>query len=524
MSGARFQSLRIMRSLLAGLLAIAFLARGVQAEPRSIQEFLTYKPKWNEFVLTSYTWNLEGRYAVIGDGAMQFTNCPLSFVVSKEVARNRGTSGVVEVTGKLVNEDKKLVFRVEQMTPRPSDMETVRLKRYQIDSTEPKEWYRVADWARQRGEFYDDRELKEAARDLDRNGVLTDFRRLNPLDEQALTDLVRLAREKHVEEDLVQQILHESLRSRLANIRSKPFSDASYRDLLVKLNQELRGCTTPLETFPQQLYQDYESNAKQVYASANAAQREKLHRLFYADVMTARILHDAREDGSNGFELADRFRADVPERTDLIQRYDDMAVKWQMQRLDVMPRDQLLDLTRRLDRMGRNEAAVEAKRGWLISRESLYRKDGARGLVDLANQWLDLLNDKDAAVQLYIDAWRANPQYSPASDWLTAQGYRQVNDGWFPASAMPAPIETPVQVAIREGRVERGMTSAQVRAALGGEPASITRMASSTQINEWWIYEDAGVVVQLARQIRDPERIVVGVARFQPAVTAPKDE
>jgi hypothetical protein len=492
------------------------------AEARSIQEFMTYQDKWEDFVVTDYVWHLEGRYAFIGDHTMQFLHCPLQFLISRESGRNHGGTGVVEVAGRLVKEDNKLVFRVEQLTSRPKDLDRVRSMRFEIESDSPEDWYRVASWARDRGKFYDDKELFEAARDLDRNGILTEFRKLNASDEDAMSALISKAREKQVGDDLVQTLVHQSLCTRLKNIRAKAFSDAAYRDLLVQISQELPGSNTPLEKYPAELAKQYAAESQQVYVSVDAEQRRVLDRLFFLEVTTERILTTARPDGSNGFEIADRLRSEAPERSDLANEYEKQALAAKMKKIDVSTRSQLEELTTRLDNDGKKDAANDARRAWLLAREPLFRQDGARGLVDLAQQWIALLHDLDAAAQLYIEAWRVNPQYTPASDWLTTHDYQLVNGAWYPKSEVPMMPVSPRELAIREGRVEKGMTATEVRSALGAVPTSITRLASSGPlISEWWVYKEAGVLVRLSKSGRDAESTVVDVERLN---TLPIDE
>ncbi|SFI28023.1 hypothetical protein [Planctomicrobium piriforme] len=489
-----------------------------QAEARSIQEFMTYQEKWPEFVLSGYVWQLEGRYAVISGNTLTFPQCPLTFLLTSDQVRSRGNTGVVEVKGKLAREDNKLVFRVDSLLSRPKDLERLRTMRFGIDSSNPAEWYKVADWGHQRAKFYDDKELEKEAADLDRNGVLTEFRRLNPADEAGLSRLLATAREKRVDGDLTQQIVHESLQARLTNLRRQNFSDAGYRDLLVLASQELPGSTARLNPWPVELNAKYLANPTSVYAQATPEERAKLHRLFTANVTTERILHDARPDGSNGFDIADRLQADVPEQVELIRKYKDQGLTAQQARVPLMTRSQLLEFCQRLDREGLAALATETKRKWLLAREPLYRQEGARGLTDLADQWMAMLQDQSAATQLYIDAWRVNPQYTPASDWLSTHGYQLVNGTWVPEGQVATMPVSPAEQALRDGRVVAGMTRLQVQSALGGLPTTQTRIVTSQGVSEWWEYREAGVLIHFTRSKRGGESLVESIQSVQRAM------
>lgn len=500
-----------------GLLLLALCSTSwsrAQAEVRSIQEFMVFKEKWENFVITGYVWQLEGRYALISDGTLTFANCPLPFRITTEQANSRGNSGVVEVTGKIVQEEKGLAFQVDELVPRPRDLERLKSMRFGIDTQQAQQWYRVAEWARGRGTFYNDRELFNSATDLDRNGVLTELRQLQPGDERGLAILLEKAREKKLDEALIQQMIHDSLQARFFNIRNKKSSEvtsAAFRELRDRIQHDLPGARTPLLTFPVAVNTEYLADPKVVYATATPEQRLQLDRLFFVAVRLADLLPAVRTDGSNGFEIADRLRAEIPERKELIEKYEQQAIDWRMKKIDISTRSQLDEFIARLEQSGRKELAMEAKQKWLAAREPYYRQDGARGLTDFAQQWMSLLGDESMAARLNIEAWRVNPQYVPATDWLSAHGYRQFQQTWMLESEIAKMPVSPREQAIRDGRVETGMTATEVQAALGSIPSSITRLASRQQITEWWTYRDAGVVVQLVKSNRDRESSVIKV-------------
>ncbi|WP_437225069.1 hypothetical protein SH661x_003903 [Planctomicrobium sp. SH661] len=497
------------------LLLVCAPARIASAEVRSIQDFMVFKDKWGDFVLTEYVWQLEGRYGLISDGNLTFTNCPLPFRITPEQANARGNSGVVEVTGKIIQGEKGLVFQVEKLVPRPRDTERVKTLRFGIDSEKASQWHSVAEWARGRGTFYNDKELLNAAHDLDRNGILTELRQLQPTDEAGFAALMVKARDKKMDAELLQQMMHDSLQARYLNVRAKKFSDAQFRDLQLQVQNELPGAATPLAEMPTELNTRYFEDPKSVFAAAPPEQRQVLARLFVVELLSQRILNVARPDGSNAFEIMDRLQSEVPERRDLIEKYRELAIAWGQQKVDVFTRAQLDEFTNRLEKLGQKELSEAVKRKWLTARDPFYRQDGARGLADLAQQWMSLLKDEPAAAALYIDALKENPQYTPATEWLTAHGYRQVGETWLLEAEVAAMPLSPREQAIREGRVETGMTASQVQAALGTVPSSVTRLASRNQVTEWWTYREAGVVIQLVKVTRAPESTVTRVEKLQ---------
>lgn len=485
-----------------------------RAEVRSIQEFMVFKDKWDKFVATEYVWQLEGRYSGISDDTLTFMNCPLPFRLSSDLANNRDNSSVVEVTGTIVQEEKGLAFRVKKLEARPRDMDRLKSMRFEIDIQKPENWYRLADWARERGAFYKDKDLAAAAVDLDRLGVLTELRQLKPEDEQGFATLKQKAREKQLDPPLIQQITHDELQARFLNLRKKEFSEPAWKQLEEQIQQELLRTKKPLATFPSELNDKYLAAPREVYAAANSDERRTLGRLFLIETLLQRLLHQARPDGSNGFEIADQLQALTPERADLQKTYHDLAIAWNLKRIDVATRIQLDGLASRLEKLGRKDLAIAAKQKWLSVRESVFRQDGARGLADLAELWMSLLQDESKATRLMQEAWVENPQYTPATDWLTAHGYQLIEGKWLSEIEIAAMPEDPRKVAIREGRLEVGMTATDVHAAIGTPPTSMTRSVSRRQVTEWWVYKDSGILVQLVKGSRERESHVVSVEKL----------
>lgn len=497
--------------LLCPFLSGLLFPASVRAEPRSIQEFLSFEDKWQTFVVTGYVWHLEGRLIGINDGTLMFTNCSLPFRISKEQANNRGATGVVEVTGRIVEEPKGLAFKVEKLVSAPRDIDRIKLKRLSIDSQKPEQWYELADWTKKRGEFYHDKELHAAAHELNRQGILAEMRQIDPTNEEAFQRLLQKGRDRQVGTDLIQQLQHDALRARWRTLKEAPASEAPLKEFHARLLNDLHGAGTVLKSFPNELDQNYQSNPGQTFAAANQETRETLARLFAIDVLLIQIQGKARPDGSNGYEIAALIRSSVPERKDLAEEYENRAERWHLQRLGTFTRTQLDEFTGRLERQGKKVQAHDARKMWLIAREEFYRQDGARGLADLAQLWIDLLRDEHEAAQLYMAAWKENPNYTPAVEWLVRHGYTLHNGSWLTAEAMAQLPVSPRERAIREGRVEVGMTSRELQAALGAGPTTMTRVASRQLVTEWWTYEQAGICVELRRSTLDRDAVVVKV-------------
>ena len=105
--------------------------------------------------------------------------------------------------------------------------------------------------------------------------------------------------------------------------------------------------------------------------------------------------------------------------------------------------------------------------------------------------------------------------------WITILelGYRADASGeWSPAP--DAPVDDPLGDLIRAGKLRRGMTDEQVRAALGQRPATVQRFASRGGVSELWVFPDLGVSVLLSRRQCEEPRVVVDFSGL-PAIEPP---
>ncbi|MCA8999417.1 MAG: hypothetical protein KDA80_20650 [Planctomycetaceae bacterium] len=482
----------------------------VHAEARSIEDFVAQKDKWSQLVGT--TWTLEGRYLGISKTGMRFVNCDMPFVFVNQKEFPRSDSPVVEVTGKIDENKKSLVFRVDSLRVRPDDFERLRAMRAGINSTDADQWYELADWAIGRSDFYKDPKLREDARDLQLQGIQAEYRALDKSDRSAVDKLLQKARKFQVGEEFIGELVHERLRRRYDDLQEIPFEDDQFADVLVLLQREFPEAARPLDiAYPQELAEKYASNPIEVFRGSNTAGRAILARLLYIDVMRYRILKSARDDGSNALVIADRLRAELPELPALADKYEQDGIDYQISKVGLMTRSQLLDLLEELKKRGREGDQEKVKKKWLFAREEILKNQGAPGLVQLGDSWTELLNDSDTATTFYLEAWKSDPDFSPASEKLTQLGYVLFDDKWIPRDRMPANPKSRIERAVEEGRVEKGMTESQVRAAFGAKPTSQTRFATAGHITELWVFQEAGVLVRFSRRNQPGEGRVVAV-------------
>lgn len=490
------------------------------AEPQSVQSFVALTEKWPEFAQAGLRFHLEGRYRFLSRKMIRFENCDLPFEAApgQTLPRLPGSTRTAEVTGHLAMKVGKPTFIVQDLRERPSDLDAVRARRVEIVRRGDAEaWYGLGRWIAERASFYGDDELQREADAANLQALTIERSTLAADDVEGRFALAEKAAGLKLESARV-ELLHEAFRLRWDALRKKPAPD--YQSLLDELARDLPGSARSLAELAPALEKKYRELPLAVYGAADATERRRLHRLFFSEVALAMIRADARPDGRNGFEIAARIEKLLPERKALAEQYRDAELQWRLSRVASLSRSDMLDLARQFEERDQPAKALETKRAWLIARTERLRQEGASGLVVAAEEYINLLDDRSTAVELLIEAHRQAPESQQATSHLRQLGYVWNQGRWLPSAEAEALPLSPIQQAIREGRIARGMTAAEVRQALGA-PASVARVATAEQINEVWIYGERNAS-RLAihflrpRQENAAEARVVGVSQVRP--------
>jgi len=504
-----------MKRIIAITLFLSFLfisARSASAQVHSIPEFLDQKAKWPRLIGTS--WRLEGRYAVIFPNGLRFKKCDLPFRFDPGINKPPSGSSVIEVSGKLAKEDGEIVFRISSIRSRPTDQETLTAMRAEIDSSVPEDWHELANWAKKRGTFYADPLLMKKVYELNQQGILTAKRRIQSGEYQALDKLTNRAIALKMEPGLIRSMQHESLRMQYDLIKDQEKQAGELPVLLTAIGKKLPASRTKLKTFPAALEERYRKGPVLLYSDSEPSIRDQLDRLFYIDVSLARIESQARPNGSNGNAIAAMITKEIPERTDLIEKYELLELEYQFERINAMTRQEMLDFAQNLIDRKMEERAVTVKQQWIKAREPLLSQDGARGYCELAEEWLSLLDDHPAAVKAYIMAWKHDPSYQHAIKGLRDEDMVLQNKKWIRRIDMKPTVETELEKAAREGRILVGMTASQVQTALGTKPTHIIRMAAIGKTTELWVFDATNISIRLSRRSHEKNSTVTKIERL----------
>ena len=510
------------RPLLAavGLLLFAPAAFG-QAE--SVEEFLGRRDTWEQMLEAGTPVRLEGRVSAVTGGQVRLRQFPLAVKPAEgyDFDHLHAATYRVEVTGRLRRDRSRTYVAASNVRRLPDDTLWYEQRVGELDRDDPAAWYALADWAAGRAAFYRDDELTKLADQARVNGFTREWNAL-PDDR---TDAARAARfalldraaERGVPVATIREQTHRVLRGWWEGVRDDPAADLA--PLLDALRARLPGADRPADApLPDDAGAAYAGDPVAAYAAADDPLRRRLHRRFFAAVARESVERTAAPDGRDGFAVAARFEALLPERADLAAAARGRELAWRLARVEAATQSEVTELAGLFDARGEPARAAEARTRWLSAREASLRNEGVGGLLRAAELHLSVGEDRPAAVRLLREAERAAPGSEAVDEAMRAFGLRRVDGRWLTAEEAAALPVDPLAHAVRAGRVLPGMTAAQVRSALG-EPRTATRAASAAHVGEAWVYGEAGrgLVVHLLRYKHAPadEAKVVAVARLR---------
>lgn len=480
--------LAIVVSLAAPLAARA--AEGTE-DLMPIEQLMAIKDNWPK--LQGGPFRIEIRVKVFGPRLLTVLGSDLQFRSDTPLTRDPKTNRY-EVGGTILKEANtdRYYFSIRELKPLPSDQELLREKRSKLNTTKVEQWYEAADWGMARAAKYDDAELRDQARDLYQNGLETEYGQLMPRDAKGIRELLAKLDRWKLSADLRMRMVHEAFRTEYEQTRK--VKQGNLADILSRVGRDLAGSETPLAAEDAVLREQYQANAVETYRTAMPNLRPKLHRMLYVDVYRDWIERDADPQGRNGVEIAQKL-AQLPELAMDARQYREKEIAFRLKTVGTMPRQEMLTFAKGLDE-AMDARGKELRRLWLASRERRLIKDGVKGLIELGDESLTLLDDRVSAVKYYQDADRASPNLGTLADRFLKLGYVQHEGRWIPKEDVPPPSADPFYEAVQAGRVSVGMLPRHVKSALGSEPDELVRMISGAGVKEWWTYKVEGISVE----------------------------
>lgn len=497
----------ILLTVMASCASVAFGAG------ESVEDFLKKKSRWNKLV--GLRFRIEGRLATGAGTTLKLAKLPLLFVSQKELPELSGPDLVVEVVGELQRGPAGVLeFQLISVQKTESDLERLNRIRVDLPRNEPGPWYDLGDWAMHRVAFYQsgnevDRKLRQEARELYRMALRKERTAMKDADYNLLKKLADKTDDYGLAGEMRLPLLYEAHLQAWDRIRSKGGSE-ELATVAFRVASELPGARDPADEPEPDEVAEWRISPLAYYQAAPESLRPFLHRLLYQQIMLQSIEKKAAPDGKNGREIAEEVELRIPELNSVAAKYRQMEQVWRISHVVELPREEVLALQKELAEEGREEEGDQVFKRWFKQLEIELEAKGAEGLAELASAYEDLLDDSETAVQLLLKAERIKPGISYISDRLEAYGYRQINGSWKRADEAGPDRSSPIEIAMRQGRVIRGMTSQQVQKTLG-VPDRVTRVMTSRSVIEYWVYSTSsrsGMSIRIARPINRKEGIV----------------
>lgn len=449
----------------------------------STESFMGRKSDWDQLV--GATIRIEGRVSLSGGGQIRLAKCEVSIRASDSVIRSIHGKKAVEITGRLIKDNGKLVLDADRVQVIQTDLELFESRSAKLRNTKAAEWYALGDWATERSRFYDDADLSKKAASAYERGITIEWRGMEADDADARFQLAEKASQYKISDARRMELIHEGDRILLAQATKAADRD-QWAKLLARLPKDFPGCTQPLATVPADLNDRYEKDPLVEYHNAPNNIRQQLHRLFYTSVLVKSIQDDATKDGSNADVIAKRLEQEVPEASALAAHYRQLKLKWRLEQAATATRPEIEQLAADFKAVQQPDQARQALTRWLQAREAGLRLDGPAGLLQLADEYQSLLQDESKAVSLLVDANKLDPSVIEVTDKLRSLGYTNLGGTWVKSKGDAPP--TPLVMDLNPGTVAVGMSGTAARAAMGADPTSLSRVLTKRGSSEVWSY------------------------------------
>ncbi|MFN9717130.1 MAG: hypothetical protein ACK58L_00450, partial [Planctomycetota bacterium] len=394
-----------------------------------------------------------------------------------------------------------------------------------LGADQPDELLKLAEQYLDQGQFYDDRKLLDEIGVVRRTAVETKRKqargRLNEL-QNILATAVALGVDAQFRRNLSFELLWTESKDPTTSL-----------DGLLENVRKLEAWDRQVPPVPEDLRRRFDAEGPMLYDTGTDAQRELLHRQLYSSIRLQQIRGQLSDDGRNGLELADLVRQEFSDQTDLCRTFEQREVDYRLSKVEKLNRMELQQLTMLLSRLKKDQLIDGVLTKWLAAQESQFGSDTLAGLLRTADEYLFVGDtwkktaDHDQGIELLKKSWTMASVQSPEdakliSDRLAALGWEQLGGRWLTKQQMQSVPRDDLQLAIREGRVVRGMTASQVTKFLG-KPDRIARLGTSRSMAELWIYDaegSAGMVVRFQQHEATSSRtesIVEEVSRLKVA-------
>ncbi len=478
----------------------------------TFQELLQKQEEWPKFAVEGRKFQFEGRFEGRTANTIKMTRfdivCHLPSSATFPDGIRNGQR--IEVIGRFLAENEKLVFIVSRIVIKDTDVDRLRTRARDVPADQPERLLDIAAEYQADADFYDDVMLQKEIAAI-RTAGIRQLRGMARGDVTKLTELLRQSRSLGINSELIQSLQFEKI---LAAAK-QPNTDVDV--LVTEIKASCPGWDRIVPPIPERLQIAFDKDPVATFVAASETDRQALHRLLYRSLRLRQIQAMLKTDGSNGMELSRLVRTEFGGDDPLAADLEDREVRFRMAQLPSLSRSELKELTDLLTSLHRAQQIPDTARVWLLAQEQRFGTSNLAGMLRTADEYLfvaDLVSSDEyqqRGVELLKKAWDSVRQSSPTdadhiADRLQRLGWERLNDVWITKDQMKSLPHDDIQLAIREGRVLRGMTVEQVVQTLG-QPTGISRIASRRSVIELWSFKEegsSGMVVRFRRSVADP--------------------
>ncbi len=517
----QFQHSTLAAPRLARGLSLAFVVVLATASPLFAQTRDFSTAQWNKAVqdgrvAEGQVVSVEGRRAFSAERTVYLQRCLGSFRLSSESQDSALKGGRVRIRGTVISPRKGNsgpIIRVDRLEDLKSEVQEFLARRRSLKLPTAKDWLDLAAWARDRGEFFHDSELIDLARDAVDKAIEID-RKLLATDAPAreFAELLSRAEKLGASEALVSSVRHEGWARRWqAASAAGPVPLNEFTDEFAQAFPI--AVATVVSRVDEDLFRRYHAQPVHIYDRASPDERMQLMRLVYASSLLTVLKSRLAPGGGNAFEIAAEIEKSIPEYATVAESIRDEALAARAAEVEKLTRSEVLSLSddyRQRDQLDRARGILET---WVTLRRKKLGPDDTEGLLEVAEDYRRLLAREDYADRLLMETWgrNKNPDLAEA---LEKRGYRLKENRWLTQTEYDQRPEGRLERALREGRIEVGMSATQVRQALG-LPVRASRFVTAALVQEVWEYGAGGTrfLVQLSRRKNEPDLTVTTIGQ-----------
>lgn len=515
------------RVVLLSFVIVLLIGTSAFGQTITVPEVLKLKPQWKKLADEGRKLSFEGRFNGRTGDSFRVEKLDVEFRLPGSIRlpdRMRERQRL-DITGKFALNGQRMTFVVSALTIMETDLERLAKRVEAVPKDQPDALLALADEYSEIAEFYQDDRLSSEIEDIRLSSVQL-MRQMASGDVSRLTKVVDVAKAQKVNSSFLQAIGYEILLTQW-----KARTDSSE---LVKSVQQLSGWDKSEIEVPDRLRQGFPKDGVRLYDEGNVRDREMLHRLLYRTVRGEQIQTKLKPDGSNGLELAGLVRVELPEEVAMAANFEQREVDYRLGRIAELSRREMQQLLELLNGLKRSHGQDAIIADWLTAQEKRFGTSELAGVLRVADEYLFVFEQwknpahQQKGIDLLKSAWAIAAVESPGdavqiAERLKVLGWEHLDGKWLTTQQMETLPKDDIQIAIRDGRVVKGMTAQQVVQTLG-QPERISRFGSAKVMREMWTYDgtgSAGLVVRLRKSVlsRADQLVVEDVSRTSALIT-----